>query len=384
MDNMPSSIAVRGGLFGHDLEFASPAFALLLLVPLLYAAIRLTVFTVQIWRGQTEDGSIPKWRLYHPSAKILHAIWSQMKLPLPKHDIKPSHWSHYLIWALIWCLLTIAAMEPVRLTQRVNQDTEGVDMVLAVDLSRSMLALDMSEDPYNPRTRITRLGVVKQVLGEFIANRLQSGGDRMGLVLFGDNAYVQSALTIDGLALIQMLGQAEIGLAGDSTAIGDALTLGIKMLKDRDAKSKVLILLTDGANTAGTIAPESAAQLMPELGIRFYAISVGKGSQVPFPEMTPLGVRIVMANMETDEGALQNMANLAKGRFFRAADPEALEAIYEQINALETSESDARVWVMREPLFRWPLGFGLGVLCMYVLALRRYEPTLIEGLKRWT
>jgi len=339
--------------------FAHPELCVLALVPWV------------IWLGQY---IIDKRRLkhqqpaktatiYHPFAAVLGAISQKLgRGPSAQGVWRPLY---YALWAIIWLLLALAAMEPQWLEDKTQVQSEGVDMVLAVDLSRSMLALDMSPDWRNPMTRITRLGVVKQVVARFLNNRMEQGGDRFGLVLFGDNAYVQSGLTVDGLAVAEMLDQSHVGLAGDSTAIGDALALGVKLLRDRPAKSRVLILLTDGENTAGTILPNDAGQLIREHGIKLYAISVGRDDEVPFPEAGLLGgVEIVMANMKTDEEALKELVRIAGGQFFQATNPEHLQTIYDQINAMETTKAESQTFTRRSPQYQIPL--GLALLCLVI------------------
>jgi Ca-activated chloride channel family protein len=247
-------------------------------------------------------------------------------------------------------------MKPQLLESHTEVVSAGYDLMLAVDTSRSMEALDFSVDG----KPVNRLAVVKGVVGRFIEQRQ---GDRVGLVLFGDDAFLQAPLTTDGSAVKAMLDTAVPRMAGDSTAIGDAVGLAVKKLRERPEGSRILILLTDGENTSGSLPPREASLLAQRYDTRIYTIGVGSEGEVPFPE----GGRIVMKEMPLDEGLLQEMADSTGGAYFRATDSRALEAIYTQIDMLEKSEAESRSVLVPNPLYRWPL--GLALITMILLAL---------------
>ena len=219
--------------------------------------------------------------------------------------------------------------------QQGNKKTEiisqGVDIVLAIDTSGSMQALDFKEN----NSPVTRLKVVKDVVSDFIKNRDK---DRIGMVVFGDEAFTQSPLTLDHQILDSFLSKLKIGMAGDSTAIGSAIGISIKRLKDLKSKSKVIILLTDGRSNSGKISPLQAAEIAKNLGIKIYTIGVGKKGKAPFLVDTILGKRLIYQNVDIDEKTLKNISKMTNAQYFRATDTETLKSIYEHINLLEKSE----------------------------------------------
>ena len=228
----------------------------------------------------------------------------------------------------------------------------GYDLMLAVDASRSMEALDFTLEG----RRVNRMAVVKGVVGRFIEQR---HGDRVGLIVFGDAAYLQAPLTVDGAAVRAMLEEVVPRMAGDSTAIGDAVGLAVKKLRDRPEGSRVLVLLTDGENTAGSLPPVEAARLARQYGVRIYAVGVGSKGKVPFPGP---GGRITMEDMQIDEALLAEVAAVTGGAFYMATDTQALEAIYRRIDALEKTRAESRQTLLPHPLYRWPLAVALGAL----------------------
>ncbi|MCB9228525.1 MAG: VWA domain-containing protein, partial [Deltaproteobacteria bacterium] len=205
-----------------------------------------------------------------------------------------------------------------------KKSSNALDMMLIVDTSGSMRAMDFTEKGQ----RVSRLRIAKTVLKEFIRNRPD---DRMGLTIFGTHATAWVPMTLDHDVLTDYLDQAEPGLVGEATAIGDALGIATNRLKDLDAKSKVIILLTDGANSAGTIDPDDAARIAQTLGVRVYTIGVGKDGPVPFP--TPFGPE--MRLVEMDEDQLRRIADVTGGRYFRADSSESLSDVYSTIDQLE-------------------------------------------------
>jgi Ca-activated chloride channel family protein len=182
---------------------------------------------------------------------------------------------------------------------------------------------------------VDRLTVVKDVVSEFIDSR---EFDRMGMVVFGNEAFTQCPLTLDHDILHSFLNKLQIGVAGDSTAIGSAIGISVKRLKDLESKSKVIILLTDGRNNSGNITPFQAAEIAKTYGIKIYTVGVGTTGQAPFPINTPFGRKMLMQRVEIDEDSLKKIAEQTGGRYFRATDSDSLKQIYAQIDSLEKSE----------------------------------------------
>jgi Ca-activated chloride channel family protein len=207
----------------------------------------------------------------------------------------------------------------------------GVDIILATDTSGSMQALDF----FKGKDRVNRLEVVKDVVRDFIANRVN---DRMGMVTFGAEAFTQCPLTLDHNILLSFLDNLKIGMAGDSTAIGSAIAIAVKRLKDLKAKSKVIILLTDGRNNAGNIPPMQAAEIARTYNIKIYTIGVGTLGKAPFLVDSILGQQVVYQDVDLDEDTLKSIANTTGGKYFRATDRETLKDIYTQIDKLEKSD----------------------------------------------
>ena len=263
---------------------------------------------------------------------------------------------HALTLALLWVALTLAAMRPQWLEPLTEIKSEGYDLMIAVDTSRSMTALDFSRD----NRPISRMAVVKGVMGRFIENR---NGDRLGLVIFGDQAYVQSPLTLDLQAVGSVLEQVVPMMVGTSTAMGDAIGLSVKKLRERPEGSRVLILVTDGESTSGIIPPLEAARLARDEGIRVYAIGVGS-NQEDVPIQGVDGQYTNESNIGLDEETLQRIAAVTDGAYFRATDTRALEEIYQEIDALEKTEGESRTVLVPTPLYRWPLGIGLLLLLL--------------------
>ncbi|MCF6218339.1 MAG: VWA domain-containing protein [Gammaproteobacteria bacterium] len=250
---------------------------------------------------------------------------------------------------LIWCCLVLAIMRPQWLGEPVATPLTGRDLLMAVDVSGSMEVPDLTLGGES----VDRLTVVKVIGGEFIQQRL---GDRVGLILFGSQAYLQTPLTHDRHTVTQMLNEAQIGIAGKATAIGDAIGLAIKRLRDRPDQSRVLILLTDGDNTAGEVDPREAARLAAEDNIKIYTIGLGAESmQVP----GFFGSRTVNPSADLDEALLSEIAALTGGRYFRAKESAQLSEIYQLLDQLEPSEGESEYYRPREELYLWPLGLAL-------------------------
>lgn len=251
----------------------------------------------------------------------------------------------WLLPCLIWASLVIALTRPSWLGDVVELPVSGRDLMMAVDISGSMEIKDMKING----TAVDRLSVVKEVLNDFIDRRT---GDRLGLILFGSNAYLQNPLTFDRETVRTFLNEAALGLAGKNTAIGDAIALAAKRLENNPAESRVLVLLTDGANTAGEIDPVKAAELAAQMGIRIHTVGLGADSM----RVTSFfGVQQVNPSRDLDENSLRKIADLTGGKFFRARNITELDEIYTIIDQLEPTEKDPEVYRPQTSLYQWPL-----------------------------
>jgi Ca-activated chloride channel family protein len=228
-------------------------------------------------------------------------------------------------------LLVLAAARPQLYNVSRDIDSSGVDIVLCLDTSGSMQALDFTIG----NKPVSRLAAVKKVVTDFIEKRDM---DRIGLVVFGTQAFTQSPLTLDKGLLMDLVKRMEIGMAGDQTAIGDAIAVGGKRLKDLEAESKILILLTDGRQTTEGLTPADAADAVQALGIKIYTIGVGGLEPAPFPVQTLFGTKIVRQKVDLDEKTLMKVADIGKGQYFRAADTDRLQEIYAIIDEQEKTE----------------------------------------------
>ena len=262
-----------------------------------------------------------------------------------------SRW-RLLFASLAWCCLVIAAARPQVLGDPVQLPVSGRDLLLAVDISGSMETADMLLG----NQVATRLAAVKYVAGDFIQRR---EGDRLGLILFGDQAYLQTPLTFDRNTANVQLDEAAIGLAGKRTAIGDAIGLAVKRLRDQPQENRVLVLLTDGENTAGTVDPQKAADIAASSGVRIYTIGVGADERV----VSGFFGKRRVANSELDEPALIAIAEKTGGQYFRARDIAGLEAIYRLLDELEPVSADEEVFRPVHELYMWPLATAL-ILCL--------------------
>ena len=265
---------------------------------------------------------------------------------------------------LAWGLLVLAAARPQWLGDPVSLPVSGRDLMLAVDVSGSMESQDYVLD----QRPVNRLDVVKSVAGRFIERRR---GDRLGLILFGSRAYLQTPLTYDRATVQAMLNESVIGLAGRETAIGDAIALAVKRLREQEDDNRVLILLTDGTNTAGGLAPLDAAGLAARAGIRVYTIGIGGGS---VGVRTPFGMLRRRAG-DLDTETLEAIARETGGRYFQATDTAQLEGVYEELDRLEPSVRDTRTYRPMQSLYVWPAGAALGLgLLLLVARLRGGAP----------
>jgi Ca-activated chloride channel family protein len=261
---------------------------------------------------------------------------------------------------LCWLLLVLAAARPQWLGEPIELPETGRNLLLAVDVSGSMETADLDTG------EATRLDVVKQVAGEFIQRR---EGDRLGLILFGSQAYLQTPLTFDRSTVNTLLQEAVIGIAGRETAIGDAIGMALKRLQESEGET-VLVLLTDGANTAGHVAPEKAAELAAQQGLRIHTIGVGGK---PRAVRGLLGMQMVNPAASLDEKTLKAIAQATGGRYFRADDRQALEEIYRRLDELEPVTKGSRMVRPVTALYPWPLGAGLLLSLGLALVMMRRE-----------
>ena len=274
---------------------------------------------------------------------------------------------------LVILLLVLAFLRPQTGRRMTQVETQGIDIVLAVDTSGSMQALDLDTQERDEARRRDRLEVAKEVIAEFVADR---SNDQLGLVVFGEEAFTQCPLTLDHNVLATLLDGVEIGMAGDATAIGSAIGVAVKRLQDSPAESKVVVLLTDGRNNAGIIAPRTAAEIAQTLGVKIYAIGVGTRGKAPFLVQTPLGPQVVYENVEIDEEMLQEMSSMTGGAYFRAEDVSALSGIYEQIDQLEKTEITTDSYVEFDDRFAWFVIPALIFLLIEVILLNTRLRTL--------
>lgn len=281
---------------------------------------------------------------------------------LQTHSVRPARRWPLFVAAFAWLLLVIAGARPQWLGEPIEQAVSGRDLMLAVDLSGSM----QEQDFIINRQAVDRLTATKQVASQFIERRT---GDRLGLILFGTQAYLQTPLTFDRTTVITLLLESAIGLAGENTAIGDAIGLAIKRLKNESAKSRVLILLTDGANTAGEVTPLKAAELAAENQLKIYTIGVGADEMIV---RSFFGSRKVNPSADLDEKTLTAIAEKTGGRYFRARNTDELNQIYQMLDQLEPVEKDKQFFRPRAELYYWPLACAL-LLASIIAVLHKRE-----------
>ena len=271
-----------------------------------------------------------------------------------------------LLRAGAFALVVIALARPQTGPRGKNRSVDGLDIQLVIDTSGSMRAQDFEMGGRRP----TRLEVVKAVIEDFVGTRTD---DRIGLVVFGTEAFTQAPLTLDHRLLREFLKHIEISMAGDATAIGDGLATAVKRLNSTDSKGKIVILLTDGANNAGRIDPVTAAEAAKALGIRVYTIGVGGRGKVPIT----VNGRTAQIEVDVDEGLLEKIAQMTDGKFFRATDTQALIDVYGAIDKLEKTAGRAPVRDVRRELyagFLWPALMLLVVDALFGATRRRLIP----------
>ena len=293
------------------------------------------------------------WLLVVPALLVLHYIYLELaqrhphlrvstSIPwLVKKTTLASSIRHipFVLRILALSLIVVAIARP-RSSEVIEKiDAEGIDIVLAMDVSTSMLARDFTPD---------RISASKDIAIEFIAQRPT---DRMGIVVFAGESYTQCPLTTDRAALINMMKEVETGLIDDGTAIGNGLATAIARMKDSDAKSRVVILLTDGVNNSGEVSPQMAVEIAKTYGIRVYTIGVGREGMAPYPVMTPWGVEVRNLEVEIDEDLLKQIADETGGRYFRANDNTKLAEIYDEINQMEKARTTVDSFPIYKELF---------------------------------
>lgn len=293
------------GLF-NGIEFANPVFFwLLIVVPLMIGWY--------IWRSNKLQGSLK-----------MSSVQGFLKVK----SSKSSFFRHYsiLFRSLAMVALIVALARPQSALSWEDSTTEGIDIVIATDISGSMLAEDLKPN---------RLEAGKNIAIDFIKDR---PNDRIGLVVFSGESFTQCPLTIDHDVLINLFKDINNGMIDDGTAIGMGLATAVNRLKESEAKSKVVILLTDGSNTTGSIPPVTAAEIAKQMNVRVYTVGVGTRGSAPYPFKTPFGVQYQNVPVTIDEGVLGNIAKITGGKYFRATNNEKLKAIYQQIDQLEKAK----------------------------------------------
>jgi Ca-activated chloride channel family protein len=257
--------------------------------------------------------------------------------------------------------MIVGLARPQRTHSRTEVTANGIDIVLGLDISGSMQALDFQVN----NTRVNRIAVVKSVVSKFIDER---PNDRIGLIAFAAAPYIVSPLTLDHDWLQQNLERINVGIGDDGTAIGSAIAAAVNHLRTTATKSKVVILLTDGVNNSGKIPPLAAAESARALGVKVYTIGVGVRGKAPIPIRDQAGnTHVIMAYVDVDENTLKAVANETGGQFYRATDTDSLQKIYEQINRYETSAQTVEKFEHVEELYRWTLFPSLGLLGLWVL-----------------
>ena len=288
-----------------------------------------------------------------PLLLILHYLWLELSGRRPHMRVSSSApwlsggpsvlaWLRHLPFALriaAISLIIVALARPRSSTETEKIDTEGIDIVFAMDVSTSMLARDFEPD---------RISAAKDIAIEFIAQR---PSDRMGIVVFAGESYTQCPLTTDRATLINLMKDVQTDLIEDGTAIGNGLATAVARMKDSDAKSRVIILLTDGVNNRGEIAPATAAEIAKTFGVRVYTIGIGTRGEAPYPVMTQWGVELRKMPVEIDEDLLKSIAESTGGRYFRATDNTKLSEIYSEINQMEKVRTTVDSFPIYKELF---------------------------------
>ncbi|WP_396586190.1 vWA domain-containing protein [Bermanella sp. R86510] len=273
-----------------------------------------------------------------------------------------------MLAALAWACLICAIARPIYVGDEQSLTQSDRNMMLAVDISKSMLEKDMQ---YQGQL-IDRLQTIKAVVTDFVEKRK---GDRLGLILFGEQAYIQTPLTFDLATLKQLLDEAVVGLAGNKTAIGDAIGLGVKRLQALPESNRVLILLTDGQNTAGNIEPLKAAELAAQAGVKVYTVGIGADELVV---QGFFGPRRINPSRDLDEETLTQIAQSTGGQYYRARNLAELDSIYSELNKIEPIDSDDQRFRPQKSLLHFPLALGLLISMVIYLQQLGLFPSLLR------
>ncbi|MGD0581632.1 MAG: VWA domain-containing protein [Bacteroidales bacterium] len=288
--------------------------------------------------------------------------------PFEKAGTTFRHWLRHLLFAFrtaVVTLLILILARPQSTNNYQDVSTEGIDIVLALDISGSMLARDFSPD---------RLEASKNVATEFISGRPY---DRIGLVVFSGVSFTQCPITTDHAVLVNLLREIKSGMIEDGTAIGEGLATAVNRLKNSEAKSKVIILLTDGVNNRGIVAPATAAEIAKTFGVRVYTIGVGTTGVAPYPVQTPYGIQYQDMKAEIDEGILKQIAEMTDGKYFRATDNDKLQQVYKEIDMLEKSKIDVRQYKVRDEKFLLPAIIAFALLVLEIVLRNTIMKNLI-------
>ncbi len=317
--------------------FATPIYVILLII---------VAYVFWRWRNKERIGE--KGILFLPVLSIV------MKAGGPCKDVKGMVLFFSKLIALV--LIILALMQPQEVNTRSVIKGKGVDIIIALDISGSMQALDFGKED--------RLAVAKKEAEKFISGRK---GDRIGLVVFAAKTFLQCPLTLDYNMLRRFIGRVHIGQIQDGTAIGSAIATSLRHLRKSEAKTKLIILITDGVNNAGNVDPVTAANLAKELGIKVYAIGVGKQGLAPFPVNDPIfGKRIVYQKTEIDEKLLKKISSITGGAYFRAMDEASMRKIFKTIDKLEKSDIKTVTFSRRKELYPWFLWGSLFLIVFIV------------------
>lgn len=293
------------------------------------------------------------WLLAVPALLVLHYIYKERTGRHPHFRVSvATPWKKggvtyrnillhvpFLLRIFALVMIVVAIARPRTSEEFSKVDTEGIDIVMAMDVSTSMLARDLTPD---------RISAAKDIAIEFISQR---PSDRMGIVVFAGESFTQCPLTTDRATLINLMKEVQTDIIEDGTAIGNGLATAVARIKDSDAKSRVIILLTDGVNNSGEVSPQMAAEIAKTYGIRVYTIGVGKEGMAPYPVMTPWGVQVQNMKVEIDEALLQEIAEYTGGRYFRATDNTKLAEIYSEINRMEKAKTTVDSFPVYTELF---------------------------------
>lgn len=293
------------------------------------------------------------WLMIVPALLVLHYIYLELSERHPHMRVSTSvPWTAsgmsymavlrhvpFVLRTFALAMIIVAIARPRSSEQMEKVDTEGIDIVLAMDVSTSMLARDLTPD---------RISASKDIAIEFISQR---PSDRMGIVVFAGESFTQCPLTTDRATLINLMKEVQTDIIEDGTAIGNGLATAVARMKDSDAKSRVVILLTDGVNNRGEISPQMAAEIAKTYGVRVYTIGVGKEGMAPYPVMTPWGVEVQNVKVEIDEKLLAEIAESTGGRYFRATDNTKLAEIYGEINKMEKARTTVDSFPVYKELF---------------------------------